>query len=236
MSEDKRPATTARPLERNKAIIQARNLLEIPEWVIFSSQVTTIEAPPGSAEQSSSLVSVSIMTPGRKILLDSCMRPTGEVTGEMLRRHGTNQAKLRQSVPAESLLDSITALCEKRDVLCWDLPLQVRNLNVIASEAGKASPFLRAVSLQSCYARFVGEQLGPATFKIQPLPGGSCSEKEDISALKECENIIELVYTIAGSSQISEAAEVVNRNWSSAFYKPKVGAAQKIRSFFGLTE
>lgn len=232
MSEDLRPGS--RSLERNKAIIQARNLLEIPKWVIFSSQVTVFEG--AGPEQASHLISVSIMTPGRKLLLDSFMSPSGEVTTEMLASHGTNQMKLTRAVSADSMLESIRTICEKRDVLCWDLPLQVRNLSMIASLAGKSSPFLQAVSMQSLYAKFVGEELSPATFKLQPLPGGSCIENEDITALKECENVIELIYTMAGSSQLSEAAEVVNRNWSSAFYKPKVGAAQKIKSFFGLSE
>lgn len=232
MSEDLRPGS--RSLERNKAIIQARNLLEIPEWLIFSSQVTVFEdAGPARASQ---LVSVSIMTPGRKILLDSVMSPAGEVTSEMLRAHGTGQMNLMTAVSAESLLESIKTICEKRDVLCWDLPLQVRNLGLIASLASKPSPFLRAVSIQSVYAKFVGEELSPATFKLQPLPGGSCIENEDVTALKECENVIEVVYKMAGSSQLSESAEVVNRNWSSAFYKPKVGPAQKIKSFFGFTD
>lgn len=229
---DIRPGT--RSLERNKSILQARNLLEIPEWVIFSSQVTSFEdETPGGAAQ---LVSVCIMSPERKVLLDCCMRPSGEVTSDMLRRHGTNQMRLNQAVPADTLLETIKRLCDKRDVLCWDLPLQVRNLNVVAQQASKTAPFLRATSMQTCYAKFVGEELGVATFKLQPLPGGSCVDSEDVSAVKECENIIELVYMLAGSSQVSEGAEVVNKNWSSAFYKPKLGPAQKIKSFFGLTE
>ncbi len=235
MSEDFRPST--RTLDRNKAILQARNLLEIPDWVIFSSQVTTFSLGDiESSECAPELVSVTIFSPDRKTLLDSFVRPSGAVTTDMLRQHGTDQATLMNSVTASSLMESVTKLCEKRDVLCWDLPLQVRNLGLVAARARQTAPFLRAVSIQSCYARFVGEELAPGSYKNQPLPGGSCDEEESVTPLKECENIVELIYMMAGSSQLSDSAQVMNKNWSSAFYKPKLGAAQKIRSFLGFSE
>ncbi len=231
MSEDFRPSS--RLLDRNKAILQTRDLLEIPDWVIFSSQVTTFGLADECAPE---LISVTIFSPDRKILLDSCVRPSGAVTTEMLRKHRVDQATLMRAVTESSLIESVRKLCDKKDVLCWDMPLQVRNLGLIAARAGQSAPFLRAVSMQSCYARFIGEELSPGSYKNQPLPGGSCDETESVTPLKECENIVELIYTMAGTSQFLDSAQVLNKNWSATFYKPKLGPAQKIKSFFGIGE
>ena len=225
---------SARTRERNKAILQARNLLEIPDWLIFSSQITSFSD--SQADCPLQLVSVAIMAPNRQVLLDACICPSGRATAAMLRRHGTNQMKLSDAVSAASLLGAIADLCDKRDVLCWDLPLQVRNLGVIATLAAQAPPPLRTVSVQACFAGFVSDETDDATFKMQPLPGGSCVDNEEVSAPKECQNIVELIYMMAGSSQVSESATVLNKNWSATFYKPKQGPAQKLKSFFGFVE
>jgi hypothetical protein len=230
MSEDFRPSTQV--LDRNKAILQTRNLLEIPNWVIFSSQVTTFSS---ARDCASELVSVAIYSPEHKVLLDSCVRPAGTVTTEMLRQHGTNPSRLMQSMTVDQLFDRIKQICGKKQVLCWDLPLQVRNLSLIASLAGLPSPGLHALSIQMCYAHFVGEELSPGNYKLQALPGGSCADEESILPLTECENMINLISLVARSSQISDSA-VFNKKWSAAFYKPKLGAAQKIKSFFGIGE
>lgn len=232
MSEDFRPST--RILDRNKAILQTRNLLEIPNWVIFSSQVTSFTEV--QFDSPLELISVTIFTPDRKILLDSCVRPSGAVPVQVLRKHGIDQATLSRAVTESSLLESVRLACDKKDVLCWDMSLQVRNLAIIATRAGQSPPFLRTQSIQSCFARFKGEELAPGIYKNPKLPGGSCDESEAVTPHKECENIIELIYDIAGTSQFLDSAQVMNKNWSATFYKPKLGPAQKIKSFFGLGE
>lgn len=232
MSEDFRPST--RILDRNKAILQARDLLEIPEWVIFSSQITSF--PTSDSDCAPDLITVTVFSPERKVLLDACVQPSGAVTTQMLRQHGIDQSTLMRAVTESALLNAVRKICDKKTILCWDMPLQVRNLAIIAARAGQHSPPLRTISVQSCYSRYIGEELAPGSYKNQPLPGGSCDEAESVTPLKECENLIELLFVMAGSSQFIDSAQVLNKNWSATFYKPKLGPAQKIKSFFGIGE
>ncbi|MBX9720718.1 MAG: hypothetical protein K2X81_04940, partial [Candidatus Obscuribacterales bacterium] len=90
---------------------------------------------------------------------------------------------------------------------------------------------------QAEYSLFVGEvEPDIHRYKTQKLPREFDSDVEGVTPLLECAKVHEYLKEIAAGHQTFDSASTFNKNWSAAFYKPKMGPAEKLKEMLGLND
>lgn len=225
-------------LDRNRAILLARDLLSINDWVLIAvkvSRLTGQRAIPGDASE---LVSITVIGPGEKVLLDMLVRPDGAVSSELLSMHGCTQAQAFNAPVFAELHKILNAGFRKTRVLAFN-PTRVKDVLNELCKREKLAPLEGTfVDLQLMYTRFVGEKESDtaAGYKRQTLHPSKDSSQIHVAGLTECKYVLSLLNEMAGSSQSYDMATAFNKGWSAAFYKPKAGPAEKIKEMLGLSD
>jgi hypothetical protein len=222
-------------LDRNRAILLGRDLLEMNDWVILSCKESTLQggAQPGDATH---LVSISVIGPGDRALMDVLVRPNGAVNSELLKLHGCDSAHTFNAPPFSGVHKILQAGFARTRVIAWN-PEKVKSALSRLCESTEL-PALSTVylDLQTHYTAFVGEidpySNGAAYKKVTLPPQTDCSTA-GVTPLTESRYLLTLIQEMAASSQNTEAA-AFDKNWSAAFYKPKLGPTQKLKELLGL--
>lgn len=226
------------PTDRNKSIIWSRYLIDSTDWLVFASTVTRLNG--AAANKISSpvkLLSMSVLSPGGKVLFEGVLKPQDEIASQLIEEHGLNQSIVFNAMSFSEMLIKLNRLFDGRQVLAWDLNAQQALLDEMAAQFAQPQLLLAGYSLRPEYARFIGDldTVGGATsgksahgsYKSQPLA------VDGKGATAECRALIAGLYQMAGASQSSSAA-TGNQNWTGEFYRPKVSATDKIKDFLGL--
>ena len=223
------------PIDRNRAILWARDLMQFPDWIVLSVK-TTRQSERTSPDECAKIVSIGVLGPHDNILLDVLVRPVGAVSNELLRMHGCEPARAFKAPSFEDSHKILAAGFAKTRILCWSPSRTQQALDSLCAEYKLPELKGRWISVQSEYSKFVGELENQAGYLMQRVPNSASSEFEGISTITECKKISEVVRKIAASSQVSDSALTFNKNWSAAFFRPKLNPTSKIREILGLPE
>lgn len=220
------------PVDRNKSIIWSRYLIDSTDWLVFASTVTRLNVAATSMISTPvKLLSLSVLSPGGKVLFEGVLKPQDEIDSHLIEEHGLDQSIVFNAMSYSDMSIKLNRLFEGRQILAWDLNAQQALLDEMATQYAQPQTLLTGYSLRPEYARFVGEPnaAGGAggIYKSQALPVG------DKGSTAECRALIAALYEMAGASQSSSAA-TGNQNWTGEFYRPKISATDKIKDFLGL--
>lgn len=225
-------------LDRNRAILLSRDLLNLNDWVLLaikSSKLTDQRAIPGDSDE---LVTVTVVGPNEKVLMDMLIRPDGAVSSELLQLHGCNQVQASKAPLFAEVHKILNAGFRKTRVLCYKPARAKEILNTLCKKE-KLSPLEASyIDVQLVYSRFIGEKESEtaAGYKAQPLPRKHDSSEAGVGSLSECKHVLHLLQEMAGSDQHYDSAVAFSKGWSATFYKPKHGPADKIKELLGLGE
>lgn len=233
--EAKQADLQARALDRNRSILFARDLLALNDWVIFAVKKSRAErALPGDARE---LTGMAVFGPGQKVLMDLLVRPDGTVSAELLKKHSAKAAKN----PATATFAEVHRILQngfaRTRVLCFN-PTKAKDLLSELCRQEKLPPVTGSfLDLSFEYSRFVGE-LDPEgkNYRTQPLPRWFDCSSAGVSPLEECQHLYKILSSMASSSQSLDTPSTFNRNWSATFYRPKLGAADKLKEMLGLSK
>lgn len=225
------------PVERNRAILEARDLIEINDWVIMSCKRSRLSGGrhvPGDAVE---LFSLAVLAPDGRILMDLLVRPDGALNSDLLKLHGCDSARTFNAPYFSSVHQILTKGFAQARVLCFQPLLLNETLNELCSQEKLPMLAPRLIDLQELLSRFTGsvDQSGSA-YQMQSLPEQADCGKPAVPALAQCRYLLSLVKEIASSSQILDSAATFDKNWSAAFYKPRLGAAEKIKEMLGILD
>lgn len=222
-------------IDRNRAILLCRDLMSVNDWVIIAiktSRQIEHRVIPGDAEE---LITVSVMGPGERVLMDMLIRPDGAVNNELLHAHGCNQVKASNAPNFAEVHKILNAGFRKTRVLCF-APNKIKETLSSLCQKEKLAPLEGSfVDVQLVYSRFVGQKQSETSVAYVPQELGKfdCS-KTGVQAITECKHIHELVQEMASSDQQYDSATAFNKGWSATFYKPKHGPAEKLKELLGL--
>jgi hypothetical protein len=230
------------PIDRNKSIIWSRYLIDSTDWLVFASTVTRLQSSANVATTNMisspvKLLSMSVLSPGGKVLFEGVLKPQDEIASQLIEEHGLNQSIVFNAMPFSEMLIQLNRLFDGRQVLAWDLSAQQALLDEMAAQFAQPQTLLAGYSLRPELARFFGEldttagasssKSSQGSYKSQPLA------VDGKGATAECRALIAGLYQMAGASQ-SNSAATGNQNWTGEFYRPKVSATDKIKDFLGL--
>lgn len=222
-------------LDRNRAILLGRDLLEMNDWVVLSCKESALLGG-AQAGDATELVSISVVGPGDRALMDVLVRPNGAVNSELLKLHGCDSAHIFNAPPFSGIHKILQAGFARTRVIAWNSQKVKNTLSRLCESTNLPALKTVYVDLQTAYTAFLGEidhsSNGDAYKTVVLPPQTDCSTAE-VTPLTECRYLLTLVQEMAGSSQSTEAA-AFDKNWSAAFYKPKLGPTQKLKEFLGL--
>ncbi len=231
------------PLDRNRAILLARDLLNLNDWVILAIKQSKEPGRliPGDAKE---LISFAVMGPGQKLLMDMLVKPDGAVSNDLLRVHGARANQVFNAPSFRDIYKIIQAGFKRTRVLTFNTERIKRLLDQLTKQEKFENLNADFVDLGQEYSRYLGvqseEKQNPArsvpAYKGVQIPAGFDSSKPRVSAVNECKYLFSLLHAMAGSSQSLDSALTFNKNWSAAFYKPKVGPTEMIREILGISE
>lgn len=218
------------PLGRNRSILLARDLLEVNDWVTFSCKQSKLKSTRSLPGDASELISIAVVAPDGRLLLDVLVRPDGAVNSDLLKLHGCDPAHAFNAPLFQDVHKVLTAGFAKTRVLTYDCAASKDILSRLCRQEKLPQLKPNFIDVQMVYTRFLG------TDAYKALPAEVDSTNPGILPINECMYLISLVKEIAASSQINDSATAFNKNWSAAFYKPKSGPAEKLKELLGLND
>lgn len=230
------PPSHPNPLDRNRSILLCRDLLVMNDWVILSckqSKLQSQRALPGDAQE---LISIAVLGPGERVLMDVLVRPDGAVNSELLKLHGCDPKHAFNAPFFNEVHKILNAGFARSRVLCYNAQKASSILAQLCTQEKQPKLNVNLTDIQVEYSRFVGETSASAAYVSQPLPQDYDSNTPSVTALNECRQILSYVHLMAGSSQITDSAPVWNKSWSAAFYKPKFGPTETIKGLLGIAD
>jgi len=225
------PGIHPSPTDRNKSILWARYLIDSTDWLMLAINVSRAEPlEPRSSVLSSSvkLLSLSVVTPGGKVLFETMLKPEQEIANDLIGDHGLDQAVVFNALAFSEIVIHLNKLFEGRQVLAWDLNALQAVLDEISTVYAQPQIVLNGFSLRPEYARFVGQVDTRAHYHPQEL------KVDGKGATAQCRALLSTLYQMASSAQASNTAVPGNQGWTGEFYRPKISATEKIKDFLGL--
>lgn len=217
------------PIDRNRAILWARDLMQFPEWVVLTIKVS--RAQRCAADECNELISIGVIGPENNALLDVLVRPNKAVSNELLKAHGCDQAKAFNSPSFEAIHKILEAGFAKTPVIVWSPAKVQETLDRLCALSSMPQLRARWICAQTEYSKYVGDENPQGGYEMKLLPDSPSNEYTP--TVSECRKIVEVISHMAASSQISASALTFNKNWSAAFYRPKVGPTARIREILG---
>ena len=220
-------------LDRNRAILLSRDLLQMNDFVILSGKESRLSGKNVTGD-ASRLISFSVIGPGEKILMDVLVRPDGTVNNDLLKKHGSDVAHVFNAMTFEDVHKILNAGFARTRVICWNTARVKESLAQLCRQTGLPELKANWLDMSGEFSAFIGEKLpGKKEYKRQILPNMSDSECDGVAPLSECKFVLSLLQEMAGSSQSTDAV-IFNKNWSAAFYRPKLGPAEKLKEILGI--
>jgi hypothetical protein len=223
MQEKQSVSTHPNPKDRNRSIIWARFAADSYEWVILSIRATRVAADAASQQ----LVSIAILGPGGKVLMESLIKTQEFSAREALEGHGIDYSVLLKALPYEEAVNEIKRIIDRKQVFCWD-PFEIRKtLSAVAAANKENALALSLISVGEEYGRFLGRlRPGTSSYEIPELKGDSAAD--------EGRSVLQAILEMAGSSQHLDGASASPMGWTGEFYRPKASPAEKLKGLLGL--
>ncbi|MBS1995055.1 MAG: hypothetical protein JSS86_02035 [Cyanobacteria bacterium SZAS LIN-2] len=216
-------------LDRNKAIIWARYLIDSHDWLIFATRVTRTNAETGPLTSPIKLLSLSLLTPSGKIVYETMLKPQEMIPAGLLNEHGLDYSVVFNAQPFSDIVVNLGRLISGKQILAWDLNAQQALFDQLCTQFAQPPLPFAGYSLRPEYARFVGEfDANMGNYKPQTLT------VDGPSATAECRAMLNTLTTMASTSQTRDTAATGHQGWTAELYKPKVNAKDKIKDFLGL--
>ena len=224
-------------VDRNKAIIWARYLIDSSDWLIFACKVnylpstiqTTNKPVTKTGLAQPKLVSLALITPEGKVVFESMLKSDDVVPSELLAEQGLSQPVVFNARPFCEIALQLARMTDGKQVLTWDLAEVQVLFDELCVEYAQPPLVFAGHSLKDEYARFTGEvDEGGRNYKLQQL------KPANNSAVAQCRAVLDVLYQMASSSQTNNNAVTGNQGWTGEFYKPKLTARDKFKGFLGL--
>jgi len=216
-------------LDRNKAIIWARYLLDSHDWLIFATRVTRENAESGPLTSAVKLLSLSLLSPSGKIVYETMLKPSEMIPSGLLNEHGLDYSVVFNAQPFSDIAINMAKLISGKQILAWDINAQQALFDQLCKQYAQPVLPFAGYSLRPEYARFIGDfdaQLG--NYKPQTLA------VDGPSATAECRAMLHTLTTMASTSQVRDTAQTGHQGWTAELYKPKVSTKDKVKDFLGL--
>ena len=217
-------------IDRNRSILWARDLMQFPEWVVLAIKVS--RSAKTSHDECNELISIGVLGPENNVLLDVLVRPNKAVSNELLKTHGCDQARAFSSPSFEAIHRILEAGFSKTPVIVWAPAAAQQTLDHLCAVSHLPELKAKWFSAQAEYSKYVGDELHQGGYEMKKLPEDGTGPESD-TPIGQCKKILEVIAHMAASSQISASALTFNKNWSAAFYRPKLGPTAKIREILG---
>ncbi|MBK9144519.1 MAG: hypothetical protein IPM23_18670 [Candidatus Melainabacteria bacterium] len=235
MTSTSRPADKAlvphpNPMDRNRSILWARFLIDSDDWLILATKVTRHEGPQNDGDSEFELVSLALVDGAGKTVLEALMKPDHEVESELIARHGLDYSVVFNARPYPAIRETLIGMTEGRELTAWDFEKQRQVLADLDRAFGLPVHQWLGNSVSHQVARFAGSLSGAQVkdgYNLQPLTVNG------LGALDECRAVRKTVVDMASSSQEVDPLVSGKPGWTAQFYRPKLGAADRLKNLFG---
>ncbi|HEY9787615.1 MAG TPA: hypothetical protein V6D17_19665, partial [Candidatus Obscuribacterales bacterium] len=198
---------------KNRAILWARYIVDSSDWLLLSVRQTESDL---DDRQKQNLVSIAILAPSGKVMLQALIRAAEFSAREAIEGHGIDYSVLLEARACADVFREVEALIEKKQVLTWDIDATQKVLDAAAREHKCQSVRLAGTSVGLEFARFNGRVSRTSRLEVESqLPF------EARSALAECQAMHTLIKEMAGTPQILDALGASPSGWTAEFYRPK---------------
>lgn len=215
-------------LERNKAIMWARYILDSSDWLLYSSKVTRVANPVAANGTVIKLFSACVLNPEGKVVFEAMLKPSDEIPASLIADHGLEYSVVFNALPFSEFHQRLTRLVSGRQILSYDLLAEQHVFDELCEFYAQPDLIFEGHSLEREYSRFIGQEDAGGQFKRQAL------KVKGVGAAYRCRAILDALYNMAGSSQKNFNAAPGNQGWTSEFYRPKTNAKDKLKGFLGL--
>jgi hypothetical protein len=210
------------PIDRNRSIVWARYHVDSNEWALLSVKLTR-------QGQAPSLATVALVDHNGRTLVEEMIKASDMVQNEEIAQHAVDQSVVFNAKSFESAMRNLVDKIGDKTLVAWDMSFIQKSFDELCALNGMPSVEWKGDSASKELARFVGETEDPENgYKLQPLP------IVGLSAVDECKAILKVINEIAGASQAGDSIATGKPGWTAEFYRPKVGAKEKLKGLFGL--
>lgn len=210
------------PIDRNRSIVWARYHVDSNEWALLSAKVTRRDGQ-------ITLATIALLDNHGRELVEEMIKASDVVPNEEIAQHGVDQSVVFNAKSFEEVMRKLVDRIGERTLVAWDMKAVQSVMDELCAINKMPSVEWRGDSACKELARFRGEtedvKLG---YNPQPL------ELVGISAADECRSVLKVINEIAASSQASDSLVDGKPGWTAEFYRPKVGAKEKLKGLFGL--
>ncbi|HMW91621.1 MAG TPA: hypothetical protein PKE54_16455, partial [Candidatus Obscuribacter sp.] len=110
-----KPTPSAHPnsIDRNKAIVWSRYLIDSSDWLLFATKVTYLHADRAyQGLEQPKLVSLAVLTPEGKVVFEALLRAEEMVHNQVIAQHGLEQSVVFNARPFSEIAMQLTRLLE----------------------------------------------------------------------------------------------------------------------------
>lgn len=210
------------PMDRNRSIVWARYHVDSNEWALLSAKVTRRDGR-------ISLATIALVDNHGRELLEEMIKASDVVPSEEIAQHGVDQSVVFNAKSFEEVMRKLVDRIGERTLVAWDMKAVQEIMDELCAINNMPQVEWRGESACRELARFKGETQDVKNgYNPQPL------KLIGISAADECKSVLKVIAEIAASSQASDSLIDGKPGWTAEFYRPKVGAKEKLKGLFGL--
>lgn len=211
------------PMDRNRSIVWARYHADSNEWALLSVKITRQGDKP-------SLATIALVDRHGRPLVEEMVKSCDEVPSDEIAQHGVDQSVVFNAKPFEEVMRKLVDKIGDNTLVAWDMAVIQKSFDELCALHGMPSVEWRGDSACKENARFIGipdasEKYG---YKMHPL------KLTGLGAVDECKSVLKLIMDMAASSQTNDSVVKGDPSWTAEFYRPKVGAKEKLLGLFGL--
>lgn len=177
------------PKDREEQIAWARSLLARRDWVVLDTETTGLDA---AAEA----IQIAIIDPDGEELLNSLVRPVGNISPGAQAVHGLTREMLKDAPTLADILPALKTVLSGKEVVVYNATYDFRILWQSCQANGISPMWLRSCLWWTCamerYAAWHGEwNRFHGSYRWQKLPAG------DHSAAGDCRATLDILRRMA---------------------------------------
>jgi len=213
------------PIDRNRSIVWARYHVDSNEWVLLALKIT--RRADESGKEVPSLVTVALVDHNGRPLVEDMIKTSSMVSNDEIARHGVDQSVVFNAKSFDDVIENLNAKIGAKTIVAWDPKMIQGILDELHHLHGAEPRRWKGHDASMEYSRFIGKTDNPLNgYELQELP------LLGLSAVDECRSVLKVIQEIAAASQATNSLNG-DPSWTAEFYRPKVGAKDKIKGLFG---
>lgn len=176
---------------RDEAVQWARELLGRSDWAVLDTETTGLD---GSAQ----VIQVSVVGADGAVLLDTLIRPHGQIPREAIAVHGITDEMVADAPAYPDVHPTLGRALGNRTVVCYNAPFDARMLRQSALRHGLQPHPVVWTCAMAMYARYVGQWSSHhGGYRYQKLPRGPAYRGLKHQAVDDCLATLDLVRRMA---------------------------------------